>query len=355
MLGFIALYAINHLILIIQGKSEEALEIFNNMQEAGVSPDKAMCNILIEKCCRAGEVTMIIKILLFMKENCLVLRCPVFQEAMEFLNSAGESDELLRQVNRHFSDECVTKEETAESSIDASDVSVSSENGILLLLLKKQSLIAIDFLLTLMEDKNMHLNAAITSTIIEENCRRCRVDGALLAFEYSKKLGIVVEKGAYLSLVGCLIRSNELGRLVLVDAIEEMIRAGHSPGSYLASLLIYRLGRARRPTYAVKVFNLLPQDLKTVASYTALVGVYFCAGASDKALKVYKSMRKKGIRPTSGTYDLLLAGLRKSGRDSEVELFKKERKSWLSDGRAEDSVSTEEKICDLLFAHDAIS
>ncbi|KAL3751446.1 hypothetical protein ACJRO7_012299 [Eucalyptus globulus] len=337
------------------GKFGEALEIFNNMQEAGVSPDKAMCNILIEKCCRAGEITMIMRILLFMKENCLVLRRPVFQEAMEFLNSAGESDELLRQVNRHFLDECVIKEETAESLVDASDVHVSSENGILLLLLKKQSLIAVDILLALMEDKNMHLDAAITSTIIEENCRRCRVDGALLAFEYSKKLGIGIEKGAYLSLVGCLIRSNELGRMALVDAIEEMIRAGHSPGSYLASLLIYRLGRARRPMYAVKIFNLLPQDLKTVTSYTALVGVYFCAGAAGKALKVYKSMRKKGIRPTSGTYDLLLAGLRKSGRDSEVELFKKERKSWSSDSCAEGSVSTEEKICDLLFACDAIS
>ncbi|KAI6686272.1 hypothetical protein NL676_032185 [Syzygium grande] len=249
------------------GKHEEALEIFNSMQEAGVSPDKAMCNILIKKCCRAGEVTMITKILLFMKENCLVLRRPVFQEAVEFLNSAGESDELLWQVNRHFSDEFVIKEGPAESLADAP---VSSENGILLLLLKKQSLIAIDYLLALMEGKNMHLDAAITSAIIEENCRRCRVDGALLAFQYSKKLGIGIEKGAFLSLVGCLIRSNEWGRMALVDAIEEMIRAGHSPGSYLASLLIYRLGRARRPTYAVKVFNLLPQDLKTVASYTAL-------------------------------------------------------------------------------------
>ena len=37
------------------GKCKEALEIFSKMQEAKVQPDKAACNILVEKLSKVGE------------------------------------------------------------------------------------------------------------------------------------------------------------------------------------------------------------------------------------------------------------------------------------------------------------
>ena len=77
------------------------------------------------------------------------------------------------------------------------------------------------------------------SAVIKENCNCCKPDDALLAFEYSVKWGICIERTAYLALIGLLTRSNLFPKLLKV--VEEMNRAGHSLGIYLASLLIYRV------------------------------------------------------------------------------------------------------------------
>ncbi|KHN00154.1 Pentatricopeptide repeat-containing protein [Glycine soja] len=71
--------------LIASGKCKEALEIFEKMQEAGAQPDKAACNILIQRCSKVGGTEFMTHILQYMKENRLVLRYPVFVEALEAL------------------------------------------------------------------------------------------------------------------------------------------------------------------------------------------------------------------------------------------------------------------------------
>nr|AAL58153.1 putative membrane-associated salt-inducible protein [Oryza sativa Japonica Group] len=69
------------------GKFEATMEIMDKMQEAGVEPDKALCNILVQKCSRAGETSVMTRILQYMKENFIVLRRPIFLEALEALKA----------------------------------------------------------------------------------------------------------------------------------------------------------------------------------------------------------------------------------------------------------------------------
>lgn len=335
------------------GKYEEALEIFNKMQEAGVKPDKAACNIFVEKCCKARETRAIIQILQYMKENYLVLRYPLFLEALETFKAAGESNVLLLEVHPHISVECIGDEREVEHKGNASEGSLSLDKGLVQVLLTKQNLLAIDSLLPELMDKNIKLDSEMISAIIEKNCYHCRLDGALLAFKYSVKTGISLERTAYLWLIGGLIRSNTFTDVV--EIVAEMTNAGHSLGVYQGSLLIYRLGCARRPSSAAKIFYLLPDDQKCVATFTALVGVYFAAGTADKGLKIYKTMRRKGIYPSLGTYSVLLAGLAKLGRVSKAETYRKEKKSLQKDAYFRESIPIEEKICDLLFARDVVS
>ncbi|OWM66338.1 pentatricopeptide repeat-containing protein At2g01390 [Punica granatum] len=325
-------------------KYKEALDIFEKMQDAGFPPDKATCNILVEKCCKARETQTMLKILQYMKENRLVLRHPVFLEALETLRNEGQSDDLLRQVNPQFSDEFNVGQED-------SDVSCTTDRAVLLILLKKQSLVPLDFLLIAIGNENIRLDGTIVSIIIEVNCSRDRLEGALLAFQYAIKLGLILDKSAYLALSGSLIRRDEFEKAV--DVFKEMNWVGHFPGPYLAALLIYRLGNARRPTLAAMVFSLLPNNLIDVATYTSLMSVYFNVGAPEKAMKLYEEMRGKGIHPSLGTYDLLVAGLEKSGKVSEAGTYRKEKKRWLFGNVSESSISLEERICDLLFARDA--
>lgn len=338
--------------LIASGKCKEALEIFEKMQEAGVEPDKAACNILIEKCSKVGGTVFMTKILQYMKENRLVLRYRVFVKAMEALKIAGESDTLLRQVNPHFYLDSSFKEKANDSNTAIADSSSNIDKELLLVLLRNRNVVAIDHLLQGMMDKKISVDNKVISTIIEVNCNCCRPDGALLAFKYSVTMGISIERTGYLSLVGLLNRSNMFSKLV--EIVGEMTRAGHSLGIYLASLLIYRLGCARQPSIALKIFNLLPDNHKCVATYTALISIYFSARRVNKALEIYKIMCQKGNCPTSGTFNILVAGLERNGRYSEAELHRKAKKNLNSNIGSQENLSTEGRICDLLFAGDVI-
>ncbi|PON85383.1 Tetratricopeptide-like helical domain containing protein [Trema orientale] len=337
--------------LIGSGKCNEALEIFSKMQEAGEPPDKAACNILVEKLSKSGETWALSQILQYMKENHIVLRYPVFVEAFQALKVAGESDLLLREANPHCTIESVCKD---SGRTIAADIHSTIDEGLVLILLKKGNLIAVDGLLAQIADKNTRLGSELISTIIEVNSNHCRPEGALLAFEYSMKSGTIIARNSYLALIGALIRSNMCPKLVKV--VEEMIKARHSVGPYLASVVIHKLGSAGKPKCAAKIFNLLPVDHKCTATYTALIGVYFSVGNFDKGLEVFKTMQRYRVRPSLGTYTVILAGFSRSGsRVSELEYFRKEKKRLQLHGQSQDITPIEEKICDLIFLGDVVS
>ncbi|XP_010096939.2 pentatricopeptide repeat-containing protein At2g01390 [Morus notabilis] len=337
--------------LIESGKCEEALEVFSKMQEAEVQPDKAACNILVEKLSRSGETLAMSKIFNYMKENHIVLRYLVFVEASKALKAAGESDFLLTQVNPHCSIESASKDSGGTTQADNP---LTADEGLILILLKKENLVCADSLLAGIADKNTQLDPAIISTIIEVNCDQCRLSGALLAFDYSVKTGIIIPRNTYLTLIGALIRSSLFPKVV--EAVEAMIKAGHLIGIYFASILLYKFGHARKPKYAARIFNLLPDGLKCTATYTALIGVYFSAGNFDKGLEIFKTMQRNGNFPSLGTYNVLIDGLSRSGRVSELEdLWKEKKRFHAHDGHSQDIKPFEEKICDLLFVRDVVS
>ncbi|KAK7320183.1 hypothetical protein RJT34_04919 [Clitoria ternatea] len=336
--------------LVGSGKCKEALEIFERMQEAGVQPDKAACNILIERCSKVGGTVFMTQILQYMKENHLVLRYPVFVEALEALKIAGESDALLRQVNPQFYMDCSIRKKANDSITVAENSPSNIDKELLFVLLKNRNVVAIDYLLAGMMDKKIALDHQVVSNIIVVNCSRCRPEGALWAFKYSVTLGICIERTGYLSLMGLLIRLNMFSKLM--EIVEEMTRAGHSLGIYLASILIYRLGCAKQRTFATKIFNLLPDNHKCTATYTALISVYFSVRRVSKALEIYKTMCRNGFHPVLGTYNVLVVGLERNGRYAEAEPYRKAKKSLQANNGSQESVGIEGKICNLLFALD---
>ncbi|KAG2297825.1 hypothetical protein Bca52824_034297 [Brassica carinata] len=96
-------------------------------------------------------------------------------------------------------------------------------------------------------------------------------------------------------------------------------------GAYLGATLIHRLGFGRRPRLAPEVFDLLPDDQKGVAAYTALMDVYISAGSPEKAMRIFEETRgREIIMPSLGTYNVLLSGLEKtSDFQREAGLLKK--------------------------------
>ncbi|KAL6553105.1 hypothetical protein OROGR_006947 [Orobanche gracilis] len=330
------------------GKFNEALEIFNKMQVAGVQPDKPTCNILTEICCKTGEVWAMTRILEYMKEKKIVLRYPVYQKALEALKIAGECDMLLRQVNRHFSEEHpVTNNYNNATSLDNE---FEIENGLILNLISNQNLVSVDTFLADMMDRNVRLETNVISKIIEANSARNRQSGALLAFEYCVKSGINIEKIAYLALIGLSIRTNSFQKVV--EIIEKMVERGFSLGTHLNSILIYRLGCSKEAGSAGKVFDILSEKDKSTAEYTALIGAYFSSGNRVKALETFGSMKSKGVSVALGTYSVLIGGLEKCSKSRELELYYRKEKKRLQTAKCSLNVTMEEKICNLLFAGD---
>ncbi|CAL9249047.1 unnamed protein product [Arabidopsis halleri] len=337
--------------LVGTGKCEEALDIFFKMQEIGVQPDKAACNILIAKACKFGETSFMARVLVYMKENGVVLRYPIFLEASETLKAAGESDDLLREVNSHISAESLCSKDIDETPTTEVDDTKSSDDSRVIssVLLMKQNLVGVDLILNQMIDRNIKLDSSVVSAIVETNCDRCRTEGASLALEYSSKMGIHLEKSAHLALIGHFLRVNELPKVI--EVVKEMLKAQHSLGCYQGAMLIHRLGFGKRPRLAAEVFDLLPDDQKGVAAYTALMDVYISAGSPEKAMKILREMREREIMPSLGTYNVLLSGLEKIIEfQKEAALLRKEKKNLVDTARFRENVDVEDKICDLLFA-----
>nr|XP_043607401.1 LOW QUALITY PROTEIN: pentatricopeptide repeat-containing protein At2g01390-like [Erigeron canadensis] len=327
------------------GKFSEVLDIFIKMQEAGVQPDKATCNILVENCCKAGETQVMMKVLQYMKENSLVLRQPIYTKALETLRNAGQKDVLLKESNRHLS---IHYNKKVEPLDDTNSDTNSIDQQLVLYLLGKEHFVGVDYLIKEMMVKKVVLTSKIIALVMEAYVAHERTLGAVLAYEYGKKMGIKFEKISYLSLVGLFIRTNSFPNIV--DIVEDMVKDGIFLGINQSALLIYKLGCAKKPILAAKVFDLLNDDEKNTTTYTALMAAYFASRNTSKGLQIFKEMKDVEIPVAIGTYHVLLAGLEKGGRVVEYEVYRKEKKQMQNTSFCKNQESVEEMTCNLLFA-----
>lgn len=331
----------------VSGKCASALEVFRKMQEAGVQPDKATCNIMIEHCSKAGEAWAIVKILQYMKENSLVLRYPIYLQAYETLRMAGETDLLLRQVNPHISVNGFNDIEFMKSTETISDMNYKIDHGLLTEFLRRKNFLAIDHLFTGMAHHNMWLAPGLVSEVIEANCTHGRIEAAILVLEYCNNMDICIEKEACLSLLGVLVRRNEFSQILPI--VQQILKMNLFLEPQLVSLLIYRLGQAKELDTAVKLLNLFPKEMKTTTLYTAFISACFSAESPDKAVETFKSMGMREIQGSSGTYNVLIRGLEKCGRFDEAKFYRKEKKSLQRKTEVSETRLLDEKFCDILF------
>ncbi|KAL6883740.1 hypothetical protein ACP4OV_011154 [Aristida adscensionis] len=322
------------------GKFEATLDIMDRMQEAGVEPDKALCNILVQKCSRAGETSAMTSILQYMKEHFIVLRRPVFLEALEALKASGHSDELLREVNPHLSYEGI------ECDPILSDQGYITDRSTILYLLASKKWSAIEEMISEMAPKNAKVETPILSDIIEATCADCRPSCGLAVMHYSLRVGCELDKSAYTSLLGQYIRNGSFD--LVLEIIERLIKSGYNLGTYLSSILILNLGYAGHSAHAAYVFGLLTAD-KNVVTYTALMNAYFQAGKVDNALDLFTQMTTTGISACSGTYEVMIHGLQKAGCKQESEHYRRERMDMQWHLQYRKQCSPEDSLCNHLF------
>lgn len=326
----------------------------SRMREAGVEPDKATCNILVRKCSKFGETAAMFEVLGYMKENSLVLRLPIFLEALECLRKSGVSDRLLREVNPHLSSVGSRVMGGSTPDLAINDAKSCTDHGIINILLCKRNFAAVNLMLEDMILLKMELGTELTAAIIQASCRSQSqsLSTALLAFRLSVQLGQRLERHVYLSLVGPLMRSSRFQEALKIT--EEMARRGHYLGAYLASVLTLRLGRAGKPAMAAELFassssSSSPADRNTL-SYTALIHAHLQSMEVEKGLEIFSQMREEGVPVAAGTYEVLVAGLEMAGRNPDAELFRKEGRRLQRCRSERVAVPVEESLCNFFFA-----
>ncbi|KAL5224938.1 hypothetical protein ABZP36_011577 [Zizania latifolia] len=322
------------------GKFEGTMEIMCKMQEAGVEPDKALCNILVQKCSRAGETSVMTRVLQYMKEKLIVLRRPIFLEALEALKASGESDNLLREVNPHLAFEGI------ECDPAFTDLGYITVRSTILHLLAARNWSAIEQMINEITPKNIKVESHILSDIVQASCANCRPSCGLAVLLYSLRIGNELDRSAYGSLLGHYIRNGSFD--LVYEIVEQLIKSGCNLGTYLPSILIIKLARAGHSSYAVRIFGLLTTD-QNVVTYTALMSAYFHVGEVDKALQMFSQMSANGISACSGTYEVLIHGLQMARRKQDSEHYQRERMEMQYRLQYCNEHSPEDSLCNRLF------
>lgn len=315
------------------------------MQESGIPPDKATCNILVQKCCLAGNSSAVTHVLHYMKDNSIVLRRPVFLEALEAFKNYGEIDHLLRDVNPHLASEGI--EEEFDFKPTSNDICYIIDRELVINLLARRNFVAVEHILNALTHKDKQLDSELLSSVVQANCANNRTSGSLLAFDYSVKMKKKLDKSAYIALIGLFIRTNSFQNVLTIA--EEMVDAGIHLGSYSIALLIHRLGCAGLSSFAVKIFDSFPTD-QNVVTYTALISAYFQTNEVDKGLELYSKMRSQSIPVAYGTYEVMIVGLQAAGKFNDAEIYRKEKRRLQWHNYSLESLSTEESLCNGLFA-----
>ncbi|KAD7477839.1 hypothetical protein E3N88_00975 [Mikania micrantha] len=200
-----------------------------------------------------------------------------------------------------------------------------------------------------------------TYTVLMEHLAGCgKFNEVLDIFIKMQEAGVQPDKAACNILVencckaGLFIRTNSFPKIV--DIVEELIKSGIFLGVNQSALLIYKLGCAKKPVSAAKVFDFLPDNEKNTTTYTAFMAAYFASRNTSKGLQIFKEMKDVGIPVVLGTYNVLLAGLEKSGRVDEFNYYRKERKQMMQNiSFSGNQQSAEEMTCNFLFGRDYVS
>lgn len=325
--------------MIYVGKFKEAFEILCKMQEAGIQPDKVICNILVHKCSIAREMFVLTQTLQYMKENSLVLRKPIYLEALEALRSCGQNDELLNEVNLHFFYEGFhdCRWDLSPDAVDYAD------RGVLINLMARKSLVAAEYLIEGMLEKNIQLDTELVSSTAMDFCSNQSPSGALLVLRYSSISGLQLQRDAYVCMIGLFIRLSLYEKVMVV--CEEMIRREVHFGTYLTAILICQLGRAGMPDLSERLFYALP-CVQNTATYTALIDAYVRSRDLGKAVTLYKEMSSKRIPVTSGTLKVfhvcLIDPVLSHG-------YRQIQKLFPNHGHLRDNIMWEQKLCDIFF------
>ncbi|KNA15957.1 hypothetical protein SOVF_093560 [Spinacia oleracea] len=265
-------------------KVDEAVAAFERMEQFGMTVDSSDFNQFLNTLCKSRQVNTAHQVFDKMKKTRFV---PDKKSYTILLEGWGEQQNLLKldEVYREMIEEGFEPDVVAYGIImnaycKARKVSEAVEK------------------LREMEAKGIEPSQHIFCILINGLGSNKRLDEALKYFEMSKVGGAVSEAPTYNAVVGSYcwsLRFDDAFRMV-----DEMRRCGVGPNSRTYGIIIHHMIKAGKDKEAYSVFMRMNNDKDcdpTASTYEIVLRMFCNKGEVDKAMKVWKEMKAKGVLP----------------------------------------------------------
>ncbi|ESQ48898.1 hypothetical protein EUTSA_v10022435mg [Eutrema salsugineum] len=165
----------------------------------------------------------------------------------------------------------------------------------------------------------MHVKGLITwNAVISGYAQNGLAHDVLELYEKMKSSGVCPDP---VTLVSVLSSCAHLGAKKIGQEVEKLIEAnGFVSNMFLSNGLISMYARCGNLAKARAVFDIIP--VKSLVSWTAMIGCYGMHGMAETGLKLFDDMIKSGMRPDGTVFVMVLSACSHSGlTDKGLELF----------------------------------
>ncbi|KAL5722116.1 hypothetical protein ACHQM5_005675 [Ranunculus cassubicifolius] len=170
-----------------------------------------------------------------------------------------------------------------------------------------------------MEAKKCKLSPHIYCMLVNALGGAKRLDEAIAVFNKSKAAGFPTEIPTYNALVGSYCWSSRFEDAAKV--MDEMKQCGVGPNSRTYEIILHHLIRTRRTTNAHSLFEKMESDVDcqpTLNTYVMMIKMFCDEERVDMAVKIWNTMKSKGILPSMHVFSSLITGLCKVNKLDEA-------------------------------------
>ncbi|KAJ7571470.1 hypothetical protein O6H91_01G164100 [Diphasiastrum complanatum] len=231
------------------GQAEEAINLFQQMQETGLAPDKVVFVVVLKACARLAAL-----------EQGKQLHCDI-------IGRGFQSDVIVGNTLVHMYSKC-------GSVLDAHKVFSN------------------------MPQHNVYSWTAIISAYADSG----QADEAINLFQQMQETGLAPDKVVFVVVLKACARlaALEQGKQLHCD----IIRRGFQSDVIVGNTLVHMYSKCGSVLDAHKVFSNMPQH--NVYSWTAIISAYADSGQAEEAINLFQQMQETGFAPDKVVFVVVL-------------------------------------------------
>ncbi|KAE8705686.1 ABC transporter A family member 1-like isoform X1 [Hibiscus syriacus] len=333
------------LYVLVQGKTEDALKLFDEMSLRGIEPNRCIYTIIISALCGAERADDACRLLVKMKESGCSPDFVAYNALLHGFCELGRVDEAIALLQSFQKDGFALELRWFIKAGKVDDamklLNEMNERGLVPDTYCYNAVIKgfcgiglLDQARSLKLEISKHdcfPNTCTYTILISGMCRNGLVGEAQQIFDEMEKLGCYPSVHTFNALIHGLSMAGQLDKAHLLFYKMEIgrnpslfLRLSHGPSRVLDnSSLRTMLEQLSESGKILKAYRILMQladggNVPDIFTYNILIHGFCKESNINGAFKLFKEMQLKGISPDSVTYGTLINGFQRAGREEDA-------------------------------------